>query len=234
MLVLALLSVPWPLAAFPVHRHHAARRLLDLGGIFRHGPRPFAVASFEPTSSADSAIASETSSSSNLAAARDTVTETIITTATDYLFGAPSISGLLEGITGSENDPYPGQGITQQALDGPATPTMEIRPPVVLDFSNSVSVPRVPPVASSTGSTDSIVLLDPSLDNALADPSIPAVTSTSEAPLAGSSQETPGSMLSSIPENEGVIAAYYADWAASQLAPEDVDFTRFNWIDFGG
>lgn len=30
-----------------------------------------------------------------------------------------------------------------------------------------------------------------------------------------------------------VVAAYYADWAAKQLAPEDVDFARFNWVDFG-
>jgi len=30
-----------------------------------------------------------------------------------------------------------------------------------------------------------------------------------------------------------VVAAYYADWAAKQLAPEDVDFSRFNWVDFG-
>lgn len=33
--------------------------------------------------------------------------------------------------------------------------------------------------------------------------------------------------------SETVIASYYADWAAKQLAPEDVDFTRFNWVYFG-
>lgn len=31
---------------------------------------------------------------------------------------------------------------------------------------------------------------------------------------------------------DAVVAAYYADWAVDQLAPENVDFTRFNWIDF--
>jgi hypothetical protein len=30
-----------------------------------------------------------------------------------------------------------------------------------------------------------------------------------------------------------VVAAYYADWASEQLPPEAVDFSRFNWIDFG-
>lgn len=30
-----------------------------------------------------------------------------------------------------------------------------------------------------------------------------------------------------------VVAAYYADWASAILPPEDVDFKRFNWIDFG-
>lgn len=30
-----------------------------------------------------------------------------------------------------------------------------------------------------------------------------------------------------------VVAAYYADWAAAQLPPEAIDWSRFNWIDFG-
>ncbi|PVG03691.1 glycoside hydrolase [Serendipita vermifera] len=222
MLVLALLSVPWPVAAFPVHRHHAARRLFDLSDLFRHGPRPFTVASSGPILlAAENATASATSSTPG--AARVIVTQTI--TETGHLFAAPSLPE--EG--GSEGSPYPGQTGRQQAF-GPATPTMEVNSPVLLDFSNSVSVPIVPPAASLSVSTDSIVP-DPSLDNALADPTT-AATSTSEGLAPGSSQETPGAMLSSIPESEAVVAAYYADWSARQLAPEDVDFTRFNWIDF--
>ena len=29
-----------------------------------------------------------------------------------------------------------------------------------------------------------------------------------------------------------LVMAYYPDWAANSLAPEDIDFTRFDWIDF--
>lgn len=35
------------------------------------------------------------------------------------------------------------------------------------------------------------------------------------------------------PVLDTVVAAYYADWASNQLSPEEVDFGRFNWIDFG-
>jgi len=30
-----------------------------------------------------------------------------------------------------------------------------------------------------------------------------------------------------------IVAAYYPDWGASVLPPENVDFNRFDWIDFG-
>ncbi|KAG8810704.1 hypothetical protein FRC17_002818 [Serendipita sp. 399] len=30
-----------------------------------------------------------------------------------------------------------------------------------------------------------------------------------------------------------VVSTYYPDWAASELPPENIDFKRFNWVDFG-
>lgn len=29
-----------------------------------------------------------------------------------------------------------------------------------------------------------------------------------------------------------LVMAYYPDWAADKLAPEDIDFDRFDWIDY--
>jgi chitinase len=30
-----------------------------------------------------------------------------------------------------------------------------------------------------------------------------------------------------------IVVAYYPDWGASSLSPEEVDFGRLDWIDFG-
>ena len=35
------------------------------------------------------------------------------------------------------------------------------------------------------------------------------------------------------PLTNPVIATYYPDWAYESMTPEQVDFTRFDWVDFG-
>lgn len=32
--------------------------------------------------------------------------------------------------------------------------------------------------------------------------------------------------------DDPLVMAYYPDWAADKLAPEDIDFDRFDWIDY--
>ncbi|KZO98006.1 glycoside hydrolase family 18 protein [Calocera viscosa TUFC12733] len=49
-------------------------------------------------------------------------------------------------------------------------------------------------------------------------------TSSTSAAAAASSTAAPAS--------NKVIAAYYSDWAADIISPEEVDFDRFNWMDF--
>ncbi|KZS97652.1 glycoside hydrolase [Sistotremastrum niveocremeum HHB9708] len=56
---------------------------------------------------------------------------------------------------------------------------------------------------------------------------VPNPTTSPVPPLASSSPAASPS-----PSSKPLVAAYYADWTADDLAPENIDFTRFDWIDF--
>ncbi|KAJ6486402.1 glycoside hydrolase [Mycena vitilis] len=51
--------------------------------------------------------------------------------------------------------------------------------------------------------------------------------------LSASDSSPPSSSASSVSNAQTpLVMAYYPDWAASTFSPEDVDFDRFDWIDF--
>lgn len=55
---------------------------------------------------------------------------------------------------------------------------------------------------------------------------------TETAPPGAAAAESTSRVIQSGAVEGTVVATYYADWAASQLAPEAVDWSRFNWVDF--
>ncbi|EJU06236.1 glycoside hydrolase [Dacryopinax primogenitus] len=62
-------------------------------------------------------------------------------------------------------------------------------------------------------------------------------TSLSSSHAATTSKTTSSSSASptsssAAPSSNTVIAAYYSDWASNIISPEQVDFDRFNWMDF--
>ncbi|KZT62911.1 glycoside hydrolase family 18 protein [Calocera cornea HHB12733] len=59
-----------------------------------------------------------------------------------------------------------------------------------------------------------------------------APTSTLKTISTSSTSAASTSTSTAAPASDKVVAAYYSDWAADIITPEQVDFDRFNWMDF--
>ena len=56
-------------------------------------------------------------------------------------------------------------------------------------------------------------------------------------PIALPTQPSPAPALSThapVQSKVPLVAGYYPDWAEAEMKPEDVDFSRLDWVDFGG
>ncbi|TDL29460.1 glycoside hydrolase [Rickenella mellea] len=65
--------------------------------------------------------------------------------------------------------------------------------------------------------------------------SVPAVTTVLFLPQSSAATPSPSTFTPAVtatPLPSTVIAAYYPDWAADTLSPEQIDFSRYNWVDF--
>jgi hypothetical protein len=77
------------------------------------------------------------------------------------------------------------------------------------------------------------------LESVLFGPPPTASPETTSAPwtlpiaLPPESQSPPAPLATHKPVKGPIVAAYYPDWAEQQLTPENVDFSRFDWVDFG-
>jgi chitinase len=79
--------------------------------------------------------------------------------------------------------------------------------PLFVNDLTPISLPL--PAVSSVLSPPDISLITPHIDSIVSRP--PSPSNTVDTPL---------------------VMAYYPDWASASLAPEDIDFTRVDWIDY--
>jgi hypothetical protein len=82
----------------------------------------------------------------------------------------------------------------------------------------TVAITEAPVVVVVTSTVDSIQAVKPSSSTAV----------PSETPL-GNPISSSGNVSSETP----VVAAYYPDWTSESMVPEQIDFKRFDWVDFG-
>jgi hypothetical protein len=138
--------------------------------------------------------------------------------------GTPSMASMASNTTALQvpcvsQDTNNASPVVQAALESPEVPS-----PTPFDF---LQVPW-----DADGTIDDLTsLVLPIVQAGLGATATSSALSTSASPTidAQSTGQTAHPALMTGP----VVAAYYADWASEQLAPEAVDFSRFNWIDFG-
>ncbi|KAG9015421.1 hypothetical protein FRB94_000025 [Tulasnella sp. JGI-2019a] len=88
-----------------------------------------------------------------------------------------------------------------------------IAPPLLLGKSSARVCVKAAPIPTITVAATPATSTQPSTTTTI------AIISTITSPLAP-------------PSITPIVAAYYADWTGDQLAPEAVDFDRFDWVDF--
>jgi hypothetical protein len=112
------------------------------------------------------------------------------------------------------------------------TPAVTIQPPATSTIFRTVTeVMTAPPVVVIVTST----LQTATPTSLVSLPSSQTVGSSSA--TSGTSSATPPPVpangTSRAPLTNPVVATYYPDWAFESMAPEQVDFARFDWVDFG-
>ncbi|KAG8890569.1 hypothetical protein FRB98_007123 [Tulasnella sp. 332] len=93
----------------------------------------------------------------------------------------------------------------------PAVRSLLLAPPIVRKANTQVCFKKVPTATVASAPSTTSAIASTTSTTAI----VPTITSTA-----------------TVSSAEPVVAAYYADWTGDQLTPEEVDFDRFNWVDF--
>jgi hypothetical protein len=91
----------------------------------------------------------------------------------------------------------------------------------------------VKPTTSLKASSSSSVRSSSSSTRAATTSSTSVRSSSSASKTASSSAAAPTKVASGTDSNRPLVAAYYPDWVESSLSPEQIDWSKLDWIDFG-